>query len=187
MPAKPSSVWGRSLEGKVKDDYTGVGQKTIPAPLATQRAYADWISENVMGLESAPPFANSHGNFQKSAFAPLLLTSPGTPPSAAAQYGAAWFAWYMASTWNPIAPLPPFSVITFVGPSPLGAAASQAALVSGLTAVFSINPTPATAIARYHQIAALFYTATTSAGIQIVGIGLPPVLSPLIIPLAKVF
>ena len=184
MPVKPAPVWGQTLEKKIKESFDNVDKKIVPGLLATGKAYQSWINENAVGISTLPPFAGSNGTNTAGAFNPVIFGVPGDPVSAAAIMSTAWFAWYMAITWTPIPPVPPFSAIALVSSSPVGAAAAQALLLAGLLAEFAlVPPIPALGKTKYPRIAQLFYTATTTAGVMITGLGIGAPPPPLILPL----
>lgn len=184
MPMQAVSAWGSSYKQKNEDAFKNAESGVD----LTSKVWGDWTNTNGIGIEVAPPYKSSgvclEANFPIPVFSPT-----GTPVDSATVLANSWKAWYKAIVFSPAPPLPPFSIITAVIPSPVGIEVAYAALLSGLIAEFTlIPPDPLTAFdLKGVSFGTLFYTACVSAGVQIDGIaipGAPP--PPLSLPLIPV-
>lgn len=150
--------------------------------------WEQWLDPGVKGIASAAPFPGSSGSTDLSAFAPLPLEGAKSVAQTAVMLASGWLNYVNAIKWNPMSPVPPFSAITAVITSPVGAAAAYATLLAGLIAELTlVPPDPASAMAaKATAFATLFHAATAAVGIQITGLGIGSPPPPLVVPLSPV-
>ena len=183
MAMKPLSSWISGYESGLQDHYDAVAGGSSEQ---IQDFWQGFVDDNAQGLGISPPY-QSTASTSKAAFAPVVFSPTGLPPVAALVLASAWQKWYLACSFPPPPPAPPFLTIISVVPSPLGVVASYAALLAGLTAEMVIAPPePGSMKIKAIGMATLFHVATLTAGVQITGTapGAPP--PPLVLPLIPV-
>lgn len=185
MPMKPVADWISTYEPSVKDYYDLCA---IDPFHPEKNLWSKWIDKNAQGISVVAPYAASTGTTNVSSFSPLALKTAKSAPQVAVLMATAWRNWYNAITFTPPPPLPPFSAITAVAPSPSGVAAAYAILVASLTAELSITvPDPALSfLLKAKKFGTIFNTATKAAGVQITGLGIGGPPPPLVLPLVAV-
>jgi hypothetical protein len=173
MAIKPASDWISSYEDLfIKKEVT-----VDKAPML----WGDWVDKNTQGLMGMPPYNLASATLNRPAFLPVSLPPAPTPDMFCNLLSTAWFTYIASSIWSIPPPAPPFSAITFVGPSMIGLNAAKAILFTNLLAIFSVpaSTDPSFLKSQASQIGTAFYTATLASGIMITGVPVavpPPVL-----------
>jgi len=141
----------------------------------TPLTWGQFITLGSIGMTGAPPWVASIGVATPAGFP---STQFGLDPvTVATTMAASWKAWFLSILWTVPPPLPPFSVITSVVSSSIGATTAEVILFTELLAEFLIPAPPepnAAWIIKATALSTLFYTATITAGIDLIGIGLTP-------------
>jgi hypothetical protein len=181
MPMLALPAWQKDYGDQLQAAFDKTAATGVDS---TATVWGAWVGQNATGIEVFPPFV-SLGSFSPTDFAEPGFSPTGTPVDAAIALADSWKAWFEAIKFIPAPPVPPFSAITMVTPSPVGVPVAYAALLAGLIAEMAVvPPDPLTAsLLKGIAFGTAFYTACLSGGVQIDGLSLsvPPV--PLSLPL----
>lgn len=171
MTVQPSSNWAIEYKKKFDQVFAKVQAGGDPTVLS-QKAWGEWLKIVATGIEGTSPAAASKGTVDDVSFAPLAF-SASTPPSVTLKgLAAAWENWYKAIKWSLIPPPPGLSSVIEVRASASGTAAASAIITASLASEGSQNAggSDAEIAAKEARIAQIFYTATTTAGIEVFGL-----------------